>query len=48
MFGEKLQLILLGSTAWGILFLGNVLGLFPLFSEVRNDDNRVHDAQARV
>jgi hypothetical protein len=51
MFGEKLSIVLLGSTAWGILFLGNVLGLFPLFdrtpifeNEFRNRDNGVHDA----
>lgn len=51
MFGEKLHVILLGSTVWGSLFLGNVLGVFPLFdrtpifvNEVRVGGVRVHHA----
>ena len=44
---NPIMLGLLGSTCWGIVVVGNVLGLFafPVFdAEIWNDDNRVEHA----
>jgi len=48
MFGEKLPIVLLGSTAWGVLFLGNVLGLFRLFDRTPIFENEVRVGGIRV
>ena len=41
--------VLLGSTVWGMLVVGNVLGLCPLDgAEVRDGDHRVDDEWAHA